>query len=287
MSDDTRVPGWVLSPVATVREILGNNRRAAYLGLIALGILWYTGNLPSAGLPSWWPAVAIAIVAAYIGARWAARKILDLIPEPPGILIVEFRADEPGGGAIYELSEEAFEDMDVVGDLFAWDESPRRVYEVWEYDPAENIAIANWRESEPGSAIAANRTVDDAFAAIRSLREDFEPDVAKARELRRRFRGIVRALDADRAEAQQQILDNHLAPDLGGSRSIDDVIEESMPDVVHPTEADSADDWETSPATDAKPSTNGSKPEDSGSAGLGDLGAVLEEMNAEGGSADE
>ena len=60
MSADTRVPGWVLSPVGTVREILGNNRRASYLGLLVLGILYYTGNLPALGLPSWWPAVAIA-----------------------------------------------------------------------------------------------------------------------------------------------------------------------------------------------------------------------------------
>jgi len=271
MSDDNRVPGCVLSPIGTVREILGNNRRASYLGLVVLGILYYTGNLPSAGLPSWWPAVAIAGVAMYAGGRWAARRVLELVPEPEGILLVEFDASEPGGGAIYELSEEAFEDMWVWGSLFQWDESPRRVYEVRTYDDEQNIAIGNWRESKPGSALASEATVDDALAAIRELREDFEPDVAQARELRRRIRGIVRQLDKDRAESQQEILDEHVAPDIGGSRSIDEVVEEHLPDVTHPedtTENDreqAHDDVTT--ATNVK--TNGDSPDDENS-GLGD-----------------
>jgi len=240
---DSRVPGWIVAPIATAREILGNNRKAAYLAAVILAGLYATGNLPDVGgLPSWWPVAGVAAVAAYVGGRFAARRILDLVPEPDGILLVEFRADEPGGGAIYELSEEAFEDMWVFGgSLYQWDESPRRVYEVREYDPEKNLAVGNWRESPPGSALASEATVDDALAAIRELRTDLEPDVAEARELRRRIRGIVRQLDKERAEAQQAILDDHVAPDLGGSRSIDEIIEEQMPDAVHPEQATDGD----------------------------------------------
>jgi|GEM_PF-1855980 len=235
---DSRVPAWIAAPIATAREVVGNNRKAVYLGLVIFTGLYYTGRLPSVGVPSWWPAAAVAAAAAYFGGRAAARRILDLVPEPEGILLVEFRADDPGGGAIYELSEEAFEDMWVFGgDLYQWDESPRRVYEVREYDPDKNLAVGNWRESAPGSALASHATVDDALAAIRELRTDLEPDVAEARELRRRIRGIVRQLDKERAEAQQAILDDHVAPDLGGSRSIDEIIEEQMPDAVHPEQA--------------------------------------------------
>lgn len=237
-SSSSRVPAWIAAPIATAREVVGNNRRASYLAVAILAGLYATGNLPSVGVPSWWPAAAVAAAAAYFGGRAAARRILDLVPEPDGILLVEFRADEPGGGAIYELSEEAFEDMWVFGgSLYQWDESPRRVYEVREYDPEKNLAVGNWRESAPGSALASEATVDDALAAIRELRTDLEPDVAEARELRRRIRGIVRQLDKERAEAQQAILDDHVAPDLGGSRSIDEIIEEQMPDAVHPEQA--------------------------------------------------
>jgi len=259
MSDDTRVPGWVLSPVATVREILGNNRRAAYLGLIALGILWYTGNLPSAGLPSWWPAVAIAGVAMYVGGRWATKRILDLVPEPNGILLVEFDDRELGGGSIYELSPEAFANMRVLGgELHQWDRSPRRVYEVVDYNPEYNVAVANWRESKPGSAIAAERTVDDALAAVRELRQDFETDAAKARETLRRVRGIVRQLDKDRAKAQEEILDEHVAPDLGSSRTVSEVIEEQLPEDLHPMDAPPLEEMDT----ETKPKTNGDAPDD-------------------------
>lgn len=238
MSDDSRVPAWAVSPVGTAREILGNNRRAAYLGLVILAVLHMTGNLPSFGLPSWWPVVAIAGVAMYVGGRWAAKRVLDLVPEPEGILLVEFDDRELGGGSIYELSSEAFANIRVVsGDLHQWDRSPRRVYEVVDYNREYNVAVANWRESKPGSAIAAERTVDDALASVRELREDFETDAAKARETLRRVRGIVRQLDKDRAEAQEEILDEHVAPDLGSSRTVSEVIEEQLPEDLHPMDA--------------------------------------------------
>lgn len=224
----------ILTPVETTREILGNNRRAAYAGLAIATLLYVTGNFPNVAIPSWWPVVPIAVGVAYFAARWAAGKILDLIPDPEGILLIEFDDRELGGGKIWELSEDDWENLRVIGDLHQWDRSPRRVYEVVDYNREYNVAVGNWRESKPGSAIAAERTVDDALAAVCELREDLEPDVAKARETRRRVRGIVRALDKERAEAQQQILDDHLAPDLGSSRTVSDVIDDELPDELHP-----------------------------------------------------
>jgi len=238
MSEDRTVPPWVLRPVGTAREIAGNNRRAAYLGITILTILYLTGNLPETGLPSWWPVVVVAIAGAAAAGRAAARRITDLIPDPEGILLVEFKAHEDGGGAIYELSEEAFGQMRVIGSLYQWDRSPRRVYEVREYDRDHNVAVGTWRETVPASELAEPPTVEDALAAIRELREDLEPDVAKARETRRRIRGIVRQLDKDRAEAQQALLDDHIAPDLGDSRPISEVIDEAIPDELHPERVD-------------------------------------------------
>jgi len=260
-TDDSTVPRWVLQPAATIREILGNNRRAVYVALAGLGGLAVTGNLPETGLPSWWPAVAIAVVAAGLAGRYAARRIMDLIPDPEGILLVEFQAHDAAGGAIYELSEEAFADMRVVGSLYQWDRSPRRVYEVREYDATNNVAVGNWRETVPASELAEPPSVEDAMAAIRELRNDLEPDVAKARETRRRLRGIVRQLDKDRAEAQQALLDDHIAPDLGDSRPISEVVDEAIPDELHPDQVsveDAIDDVEA----DAQRHDNGDSPDD-------------------------
>lgn len=239
--DDSTVPRWVLQPAATVREILGNNRRAVYVALAGLGGLAVTGNLPETGLPSWWPAVAIAVVAAGLAGRYAARRIMDLIPDPEGILLVEFKAHDAGGGAIYELSEEAFADMRVIGSLYQWDRSPRRVYEVREYDQRHNVAVGNWRETVPASELAEHPSVEDAMAAIRELRQDLEPDIAKARELRRRIRGIARQLDSDRAKAQDDILDEHVAPDLGNGRTVGEIVDDAIPDEIHPEEVDVED----------------------------------------------
>ncbi|MCW8172798.1 hypothetical protein D8S78_13295 [Natrialba swarupiae] len=162
------------------------------------------------------------------------------------MLLVDFTANEPGG-AIWELSEDRFADLEVSGTLHQWDQSTRRVYEVRDYDPNTNVAIANWRESEPGSALARERTVEDVFAAIRELREDLEPDAAKGRELQRRIRGIVRQIDRERAEAQQRALDEHIAPDVGDSRTISDIVDESLPDDLHPERCMDDDDETENP----------------------------------------
>lgn len=239
MTDDDTTPDrtrdWLLEPIGTVREILGNNRKAVYLLIIIIPILHVTGNLPNWQVPTWWPVAVVTIAAAGVAGYWAAKKILALLPDETGIYIVEFDAAETGGGAIYELSEEAFEDMRVLGgDLYQWNRSPKRVYEVRHYDRDHNVALANWRETKPASALAAPPTVEDALAAVRELRENLEPDVAEAREVKRRIRGIVRELDHDRAEAQQAILDDHVAPDLGESRVISEIVDDEIPDELHP-----------------------------------------------------
>jgi len=225
---------FLADPTGHVRRWLDNNRRAVYFAGAALLVAYYAGWIPESPLPSWWPVALVAIGAAGAAGHVAAGKVLDLLPDPEGILLVEFKASDAGGGAIYELSEDRFADMRVVGSLYQWDRSPRRVYEVREYDREHNVAVGNWRETVPASELAEPPTVDDALAAIRELREDLEPDVAKARETRRRLRGIVRRLDKDRAEAQQKLLDNHVAPDLGDSEPISQVVDEMVPEELHP-----------------------------------------------------
>lgn len=210
-----------------VRQLIGNNRRLAYATVALAIVLWLTGNLPNVEIPSWWPVAVVLIGAAILAGKWAAKRIQELLPDPEGILIVALDETETGGGAIYELSEAAFEDLEVAGgDLFAWDRSPRRVYEVRSYDPVNNVAKGNWRESKPASALLAEETGEDAMAAVEELRTMLEPDVAEARRLKRHMRGIVRQLDKDRAAALDAILDEHVTPTLGDSRSIAEVIED-------------------------------------------------------------
>ena len=132
-------------------------------------------------------------------------------------------------------------DMRVIGSLYQWDRSPRRVYEVREYDQRHNVAVGNWRETVPASELAEHPSVEDAMAAIRELRQDLEPDIAKARELRRRIRGIARQLDSDRAKAQDDILDEHVAPDLGNGRTVGEIVDDAIPDEIHPEEVDVED----------------------------------------------
>ena len=213
------------------------------VALGAAGIMQTTGaGLPRIDFPI--PGellITLALVVAAAG-YWAGDKIDELLPDERGIIIVAFKADEDSG-AIFELTEDQFADMEIHGgSLHAWDDASERVYEVRSYDPDRNVAIANWRETEPGSALAAEASIPDVLAAIRELRHDLEPDAAKSRELQRRFRGIIRTLDRERAEAQQAALDEHIAPSIGDSRTISEVIEDSLPEDLHPESMSGVDD---------------------------------------------
>jgi len=55
------------------------------------------------------------------------------------------------------------------GTLFEWP-TAKRVYEVKEYRPEENVAVANWRESIAGSQLAGDCLVADAIDHIEEIR---------------------------------------------------------------------------------------------------------------------
>ncbi|WP_436934991.1 hypothetical protein [Halovenus marina] len=218
---------------------------------LLLALQW--GGVIDIGLPDWWPLAAAVVIAAGIAAYFGADKVAELIPEEDGILLVAFRADDDGGGEIWELQDDTFADMETDGTLFEWTESSRRVYEVRNYDPEENTAIANWRETAPGSTLAQERTVEDVFTAIRELREDLEPSAAEARELRRRIRGIVRRLDEERTKARARQLDEQTLDKGLDATTISEVIDEQIPDDLHPDAGRGSDD---EPKADA-PRENG------------------------------
>jgi len=65
------------------------------------------------------------------------------------------------------------------GTLFEWP-TAKRVYEVKEYRPEENVAVANWRESIAGSQLAGDCLVADAIDHIEEIRTVLEPEAQKA-----------------------------------------------------------------------------------------------------------
>jgi len=80
-----------------------------------------------------------------------AGKLDEFLPDENGIFLIAFQASDDTGGAIWEITEDQFDAMEVhPGTLFEWP-TAKRVYEVKEYRPEENVAVANWRESIAGS----------------------------------------------------------------------------------------------------------------------------------------
>ena len=204
------------------------------VGLLLIG--WSTGVIdPNAlDVPIWWRLVVTGAFLVAVAGWVAAGKINDLLPEDHGTYLVELDDTRLGGGSMYELNDEQWQDLTVVGDLHQWEQTKHPTYECRSYDPDLNRAVGNWRETKPASAILAEQTVEDALAAVAELREVFEPEAAKARHLKRQIRGIARTADRERAEAQQQLVDQHTTPNIGDSRTISEIIEDEIGDEYHP-----------------------------------------------------
>jgi len=220
-----------MNPVEWARErpVLAGGLVLLFIGGAETGRYPYPWEVDGAGV------VITAGVAVAIGGYVAGGYVADLLPEEEGIYLVEFVASDDTGGAIYELSEDQFADMDVhAGSLFEWPVA-KRVYECREYRPEDNVAVANWRESVAGSELAGDVQVVDAMEAIAELRDEFEPDAQEARRLKRRLRSIARKLDKRRLKNQESMLDPTLTPAFDDERAtVSAVLEEELPDDLKP-----------------------------------------------------
>lgn len=201
----------------------------AFVGAAEYGYVSYPWEIDGAGVVM--TAGIVVAVAGYVGGGYVA----DLLPDEEGIYLVAFEASDDTGGAIWELSEDQFADMDVhAGTLFEWPVS-KRVYEVKEYRPEDNVAVANWRESVAGSQLAGDTLVVDALEQIAELRDEFEPEARRARHLKRRLRTIARTIDRRRLEDMESILDPTLTPSFDDEgATISSIIDEELPDELKP-----------------------------------------------------
>ena len=221
-----------------------NQRTIAGVSLIYIGAAQYTTlpvpwEIPGAGI-----VMTGAVVAGLVG-YFAADKIEALLPDDEGIFIVAFESHDDTGGAIWELSEDQFNDAEVVtGSLFEWPVA-KRVYECKEYRPKDNVIVGNWRESVASSQLAGNHDVADVYDDIREIRHDLEPEAQRARRLQRNIRSILRDLDRRRMENQQAILDPTTNPTFGDEQdTVSKVIEDHMPEDLLP-ESMKGDDYGT------------------------------------------
>jgi len=221
-----------LSRLNRLSDVLEDNAHLLIAGaLLAVFGIW-SGHLDP-DWPAWWPIIPIMLVTALIVGYLASDKIAALIPDEDGIILVSLAANREGG-QIWEISEDDWGDMAVSGTLYEWSETPRRVYECRQYLPDDNHAIANWREAEPASSIMAEHTVEDAIEQVSELREVYEPEAARARRLQRRIRGIVRVLDRERSGEFLEQAEQKEGLDAIEGTSISDILDQELPDDLHP-----------------------------------------------------
>ena len=215
--------------LGTAREIAGNNRRALYLLGAGLLVAWWAGWIPESPLPSWWPVALVVVAASVAAGKYAAERVLELFPEDQGTLILDFENEE-----VYEVSEDKFAQTRVDGSLYQWSETARPVYEAVEYSPEANWALGNWKESFSDTEVREKPTPAAVEKMLNAYRENFEPELYEARLLKRQIRSVVRRIERERADAQDEILDEDRAPTIGDAPTITEVLRDEIPEDLHP-----------------------------------------------------
>jgi len=225
-----------------IQWVKDNFRTLAGLGVLYVAYVEFgSGSYPD--VPGGSGLAVAAAVAVAIAGYIAAQQIDGLLPDEEGVYLVAFDASDEAGGSVWELTEDQFGNMDVhAGSLFHWPTS-KRVYEVREYLPEQNKAVANWRESVAGSQLAGHVTVLDALAAIKELREEFEPAAERQRHTKRHLSSLARRMDRRRDRDQQAILEGHMTPEFGGedSAGVTDLLQDQMPDHLLPESVKAGD----------------------------------------------
>jgi len=104
-------------------------------GLIYIAIAEYSSEVPYPWEVPGAGVVLTAGFAALVFGYLGAGKLDEFLPDENGIFLIAFQASDDTGGAIWEITEDQFDAMEVhSGTLFEWP-TAKRVYEVKEYRP--------------------------------------------------------------------------------------------------------------------------------------------------------
>lgn len=203
----------------------------AYVLATQLGVIEPV-PLPDVDVPFWYPLVGLAVLSAAILGMFVGGKIIDLLPDPPRVYLIELTEEEEGN-AVWRLTPDTFEELTTeAGRLYQWEETKHPVYECVTYDPEANHAVGTWRESVPASEIVGKSDVKDAIDQITEVRRGMEQEARYGHAIRRRIGAIVRALDRERAADQNAALEGHIAPSVQDGRSTDEVIRDVLGPLV-------------------------------------------------------
>lgn len=230
-----------MSLIETAVESVSDNLKTllvvggAYVGAVEAGVSGL-GYPAVPGLPAWWPLAGLLIVSVLFVGSTVGRRLAELLPDPRGKLIVAQEAGDGSGGAIYELNDEAWEELHVKeGELFSWTASPHDVYEAWRYNPETNVAVANWRGEKPASEYLSDSSREE---IQRQIREDLREEQRQSRyyrAIRQALPSIVRRLDKRRMKGLNATLEGHISQKFGeDAKEIDEIINERVPEEAVP-----------------------------------------------------
>ena len=225
----------------TITEGLFDNLRtiilvgAGYLVAAETGYAPPLSSFSIPALPDWWQLPVGVAGSAAIVAWIVGGKIPELLPDPRGHFVVELDGGDEQGGAVWELNDSAWEQMDVVdGSLFPWSASPEDAHEVRIYNPDTNTSVANWRGTKTASELLAEPTPQEAMENIRELRDEYERAAREGDYIKRNLGGILRKVDKQRAKDYNAALQDHVAPSLNDGDSYEELVEQSLPEELVP-----------------------------------------------------
>jgi len=240
----------------TVVEGISDNLRTLLLVGAGYLVAAETGHAPPPEtlisgpvLPDWWQLPVVVAGSSAVVAWIVGGKIAKLLPDPNGHYVIAQEGGDEQGGAVWELNDAAWEELDVKdGTLYPWSGSPESAHEVRIYNDETNTVVANWRGTKVASELLAEPTPQEAMENIRELRDEYERSAREGDYIKRNLGGILRKVDKQRAKDYNAALQDHVAPSLHDGDSYEELVTKSLPEQLVPDHMTEEPGEKTDPA---------------------------------------
>lgn len=172
-------------------KVLIPSAAAAFVAFVAI---WVYFDLSRPSMPNWfWVAVITTIIAAPYG--WILGKNMAAGLYESDVEVLSLQDPASGDQRLKKVDPDRFSEMTIVNhnDKQREHDFLHRVringvmcWEVDDYDPENNLAVASWMAGESNSSIRADRR------QIRRIKNDLEREADKAMELMANYPEIIR-----------------------------------------------------------------------------------------------
>lgn len=231
-----------------------NFKAVLVVGLaVWLAVVWGIIDIPRLEIPLWARVLGTFGAVGGVGGIFLASMRFDG-KEPDWNYVHEYNSDDPATPRVTKVTDKVVEEMEVYGGrrLRSPQGKPKDyVCRYFNGSTERPIAHVTWKDVPSDSELLGTRP-DRIEEEIVALRDTYEETHGRYQWVLDHLYMVVRRLDYRRSRSQNDVLEDHVAPSMGGD-TISEIVDDVIPERLRPDRVRGADQEDSSGA--------GSKPD--------------------------